>query len=109
MQINIDKNLVEFTPENEDEKVKLEALWRTMVDCMRFNKKLVPVGQYVPVQDDFARFAIEGEPGAPADDYAEVFVDEDCQCVCYTCNKYVVLKTGDRIPPCCGKLMEVME
>ncbi len=39
MQINIDKNLVEFTPENEDEKVKLEALWRTMVDCMRFNKK----------------------------------------------------------------------
>ncbi len=79
MQINIDKNLVEFTPENQDEKVKLGALWRTMVDCMRFNKKLVPVGQYVPVQDDFARFAIEGEPGAPADDYAEVFVDEACQ------------------------------
>lgn len=109
MQINIDKNLVEFTPENQDEKVKLEALWRTMVDCMRFNKKLVPIGQYIPVQDDFARFAIEGEPGAPVDDYAEVFVDEDCQCVCYTCNKYVVLKTGDRIPPCCGKLMEVMD
>jgi hypothetical protein len=76
---------------------------------MRFNKKLVPVGQYVPAQDDLARFAIEGESGAPADDYAEVFVDQDCQCVCYTCNKYVVLKQGDRIPPCCGQLMEVMD
>ena len=102
MLINIDKNLVEFTPENADEKMKLEALWRTIVDCVRFNKKLVPIGQYVPQQDEFARFAIEGEPGAPADDYAEVAVDEDCQCVCYTCNKYVVLKKGDRIPPCCG-------
>ena len=109
MQINIDKNLVEFTPENADEKMKLEALWRTMVDCVRFNKKLVPVGQYVPQQDELARFAIEGESGAPADAYPEVFVDEDCQCVCYTCNKYVVLKQGDRVPPCCGKLMEIMD
>ncbi len=41
MKINIDKNLVEFTPESSDEKVKLEALWRLVVDCVRFNKKLV--------------------------------------------------------------------
>ena len=38
MKINIDKNLVEFTPENADEKAKLEALWRLMVDCVGFNK-----------------------------------------------------------------------
>ena len=109
MKINIDKNLVEFTPENADEKMKLEALWRTIVDCVRFNRKLVPIGQYVPQQDEFARFAIEGEKGPEAEAYAEVHVDEDCQCVCYTCNKYVVLKKGDRIPPCCGKLMEIMD
>jgi len=109
MKINIDKNLVEFTPENADEKVKLEALWRTMVDCVRFNKKLVPVGEYIPVKNDFARFAIEGVSGAPTDDYPEVHVDQDCQCLCFTCNKYVILKKGDRIPPCCGKLMEVMD
>jgi hypothetical protein len=109
MRINIEKNLVEFTPENPDETVKLEALWRTMVDCVRFNKKLVPIGQYVPQQNEFARFAIEGEKGAGVDDYPEVYVDEECRCFCFTCNKYVELKTGDRIPPCCGKLMEVLD
>ena len=63
MQINIEKNLVELTPENPDETMKLEALWRTLVDCVRFNKKLVPVGEYIPQESDFARFAIEGEKG----------------------------------------------
>ena len=60
MKINIEKNLVEFTPETDQEKTDLEALWRTVVDCAKFNKKLVAVGQYVPSQDEFARFAIEG-------------------------------------------------
>lgn len=112
MKINIDKNLVEFTPETADEKAKLEALWKTVVDCVRFNKKLVPVGQYVPAKDTFARFAIEGiETGSSAsqETYAEVYADADCRCYCQTCNKYVELKKGDRIPPCCGKLMEVLD
>ncbi|MCP4118692.1 MAG: hypothetical protein GY737_25520 [Desulfobacteraceae bacterium] len=59
MKINIDQNLVEFTPETDQEKKELEALWRTVVDCAKFNKKLVAVGQYVPFEDEFARFAIE--------------------------------------------------
>ena len=45
MQINIEKNLVEFTPENADETKKIEALWKIMIDCVRFSKKLVPVGE----------------------------------------------------------------
>ncbi|SLM28639.1 conserved hypothetical protein [Desulfamplus magnetovallimortis] len=111
MKINIDKNLVEFTPETADEKVKLEALWKTIVDCTRFNKKLVPVGQYVPSQDELARFAIEGEDALnPSKDaFPEAYANEDCRCYCQTCNKYVELKKGDRIPPCCGKLMEVLD
>ena len=59
MKINIDKNLVEFTPETDQEKKELEGLWRTVVDCAKFNKKLVAVGQYVPSEDELARFAIE--------------------------------------------------
>lgn len=109
MKINIDKNLVELTPENSDEKVKLEALWRLLVDCVRFNKKLVPVGEYIADKNDFARFAIEGEKGGSADAYPEAYADRDCRCYCQTCNKYVELKKGDRIPPCCGKLMEVLD
>lgn len=111
MKINIDKNLVEFTPETADERIKLEALWKTVVDCVRFNKKLVPVGQYVPAKDSFARFAIEGLDASSGskDAYPEVYADADCRCYCQTCNKYVELKKGDRVPPCCGKLMEILD
>ena len=109
MQINIEKNLVEFTPENADEKAKLESLWRLMIDCVRFSKKLVPVGEYIPQTSQFARFAIEGMETGPTGEYPEVFVDEECRCYCQTCNKFVELKKGDRIPPCCGKLMEVLD
>lgn len=109
MKIEINKNLVEFTPENDDEKKKLEALWRLMVDCVRFNKKMVPVGEYIPIKNKFARFAIEGLEVDKSKAYPEVHVDKDCRCYCQTCNKYVELKKGDQIPPCCGKLMEVLD
>ena len=109
MQINIQKNLVEFTPGNADETAKLEALWRLMVDCARFNKKMVPIGQYLPKDNNMARFAIEGMDSKSTDQYPEAYVDKDCRCYCQTCNKFVELKAGDRIPPCCGKLMEVLD
>ena len=80
-----------------------------MVDCVRFNKKMVPVGEYISAKNAFARFAIESLKPGKADEYPEAYVDKDCRCYCQTCNKYVVLKKGDRIPPCCGKLMEVLD
>lgn len=112
MKIEINKNLVEFTPESAEEKKELEVLWKTVVDCVRFNKKLVPVGKYIPAEDKFARFAIEGEvdnASSTGDGYAEIYADDACRCYCQTCNKYVELKKGDRIPPCCGKLMEILD
>ncbi|MDY6971349.1 MAG: hypothetical protein SV775_03360 [Thermodesulfobacteriota bacterium] len=110
MKINIEKDLVELTPDNPDETAKLEGLWRLMVDCVRFNKKLVPVGEYIPQKNNLARFAIEGDSGQKGvDDYPEVYVDRDCRCYCQTCNKYVELKKGDRVPPCCSKLMEILD
>jgi len=30
-----------------------------MVDCVRFNKKLVPVGEYIPQKNNLARFVVE--------------------------------------------------
>ena len=67
------------------------------------------LGEYIPQQSEFARFVIEGEKSAGIDEYPEVYVDEDCQCICYTCNKYVMLTKGESIPPCCGKLMETVD
>jgi hypothetical protein len=59
MKISVEKNVVEFVPENDLEKNQLEALWNTIVDCNKFNKKLVPIGEYVPMKSYEARFAIE--------------------------------------------------
>ena len=59
MKIKIEKDLVEFGPENENETAMLEDLWRLMVDCVRFNKKLVPVGEYIPQKQNLARFVVE--------------------------------------------------
>ncbi len=59
MKISMDKNLVEFVPENDDETTMLEALWQFMVDCAKFNKKLVPVGEYIPQKKNLARFVVE--------------------------------------------------
>jgi hypothetical protein len=59
MKITIEKSLVEFVPENDDETSMMEALWQLMVDCVRFNKKLVPVGEYIPQKNNLARFVVE--------------------------------------------------
>lgn len=107
MRIELSNTLVELTPETDNEKTMLEGLWRLLVDCARFNQKLVPVGEYVPAKNDTARFAVEGEKDQ--DEYPVVYADKDCTCYCQTCNKYVNLKTGERIPPCCGKLMELLD
>ena len=107
MRIELSKNLVDFKPETDNEKTMLEGLWRLLVDCARFNQKLVPVGEYVPEKDNTARFAVEGEK--EGDEYPTVYVDKECTCYCQTCNKFARLKSGDRIPPCCGKLMEILD
>lgn len=109
MKINIEKNLVEFTPENSDEKAKLESLWKIVVDCVRFNKKLVPVGEYTASKNDFARFMIEGIDSGAAEEFPDVRTDKDARAYCQQCNKYVELKKGDRVPPCCGKIMEILD
>ena len=71
------------------------------------------MGEYLPQdgENTTARFAIEGEKAkaSSGDGYAEVYADSECTCLCQTCNKYVKLNKGDRIPPCCGKLMEVLD
>lgn len=59
MKINVEKALVEFTPENQEETEAMEKVWNLIVDCVKSNKKLVPVGEYVPVKKNMARFVIE--------------------------------------------------
>jgi len=59
MKITRDNTLVELVPENPSEAQQLNELWRVVVDCEKFNKKLVPVGEYIPGEKEIARFNIE--------------------------------------------------
>lgn len=59
MKISVEKNVVEFVPESDQETTELERLWNTMVDCVKFNKKLTPIGEFVPQKSNMARFTIE--------------------------------------------------
>jgi hypothetical protein len=60
MKITVEKNVVEFVPQNDKETAQLQTLWNTIVDCVKFNKKLVPIGEFVPQKSNLARFSIEG-------------------------------------------------
>ena len=59
MKIEIEGTLLKMTPENPKEKDDLAKLWNMVVDCIRDNKKLVPVGQYTPGLKEVAMFNIE--------------------------------------------------
>ncbi len=110
MQINFEKNVVEFYPESAEEKSKIESLWKVLIDCNGTAKKLVPIGDYEPLKNhNAAMFLIEGLEKAEENKYVEVHVEEDCVCYCRNCNKQVNLKKGDAIPVCCGKVMEIIE
>ena len=48
MKIELEGTLIKMMPENDREKNELNQLWVILIDCVKENKKLVPVGQYLP-------------------------------------------------------------
>jgi hypothetical protein len=54
-----EEGLIKFIPDSDDETQALSMLWQVLIDCVKFNKKLVPVGEYVPFQKNEAHFTIE--------------------------------------------------
>ncbi len=108
MKIEIIKSQVVFSPENSEEKAKLTAVWKILVDCVGDSRKLVPVGEYVPQKNDKgASFYIEGLDARDSS-FVKVRLERDEQVYCKTCNKLLSLKTGEVIPLCCGKMMEIV-
>lgn len=109
MKIRIDKDLVEFTPENASEQVELEALWIKLGNCVGDTKKLQPIGVYVPSENKTAQFHIEGLSEQEANQIPEVRAPYDTDVYCVTCNKTVHVKAGEVVPFCCGRLMEILD
>ena len=59
MKIELEGTLIKMMPENDREKNELNQLWVILIDCVKYNKKLVPVGQYLPGMKEVAVFNIE--------------------------------------------------
>ena len=59
MKIELEGTLIKMIPENDREKNELNQLWVILIDCVKENKKLVPVGQYLPGIKEIATFNIE--------------------------------------------------
>ncbi len=109
MKIVVDRNVIEFEPETPRETVSLEVMWKVVVDCYGDNKKIVPMGNFVPGHDKVARFHIEGVPGGATTYSEEHKADADHTYYCAVCNKYMNVKAGQPVPLCCGREMEVMD
>lgn len=108
MEIIVDRNVVEFKPATPQETAAMEVLWRVIVDCMRENKKMVPIGEYIPAKENLARFVIEGIPGGKTQWSTEKAKADDTY-YCSICNKYMNVSAGAEIPKCCGRDMETMD
>ena len=109
MRILVDKNVIEFTPETPQENADHEVMWKVIVDCYGDNKKMVPMGNFVPGHDKVARFHIEGVQGGATAYSPDHKAAEDCTYYCAVCNKYMNVHAGDAVPLCCGKEMEPMD
>lgn len=59
MKIELEGTVLKMTPENTREKEELNQLWTIIIDCVKDNKKLVPIGQYIPGMKEVATFNIE--------------------------------------------------
>jgi hypothetical protein len=103
MEIKLNKNLVDFTPANEQEAAQLEKLWRLLIGCNTDSKSMVPVGEFVPGLKNTASFYVEGMD-APAE------VPEATEAYsCSICNRYIYLKPGEAAPVCCGIPMQLID
>lgn len=59
MKIELEGSLLKMPPENDREKKELNQLWTIIIGCANENKKLVPVGEYLPGVKEVAVFNIE--------------------------------------------------
>ena len=109
MKIRIDKDVVEFTPENASEQAELEALWIKMGNCVGDTKKLQPIGVYTPSENRTATFHIEGLSEQEKKAVPGIRAPYDTDVYCVTCNKTIHVKEGELVPSCCGRLMEILD
>ena len=62
MRISIESpQRITMTPENDQEKVDLDVLWKAIIRCDEDSKVLCPVGVYRPTEHEKASFVIQDQ------------------------------------------------
>ncbi|OAG26844.1 hypothetical protein [Thermodesulfatator autotrophicus] len=105
MKIEIDKQIVKFTPENEKEVQELNKLWQYVVACEGESFKLVPIGMFVPGTSKEAMFQTEGLKVETAQ---VTTPKKKIRYVCMECNRMEEFPEGEA-PVCCGQPMHPMD
>ncbi len=105
MKIEIEGAVVKLIPENKRETQELNKLWELVARCEEENRKLLPLGMYVPGSSPYAQFYVEGL-SAKADPQKSV---RKVRYVCMICNRMEEYSEDRPTPICCGQPMYNMD
>ncbi|MCS7150585.1 MAG: hypothetical protein N2Z40_06765 [Caldimicrobium sp.] len=105
MRIEIEGAVVRLIPETERERMELNGLWELVAKCEEENRKLLPLGMYVPGSSAYAQFYVEGLK-AQADPTKGL---RKLRYVCMICNRMEEYPEDKPTPICCGQPMYNMD
>lgn len=105
MRIEIEGAIIRLIPENEREVSELNSLWELVARCEEENRKLLPLGVYVPGSTPYAQFYVEGLKVSTSP-HREI---RKIRYVCMICNRMEEYPEDKPTPICCGQPMYRMD
>lgn len=105
MKIEIEGAIIKLIPESDREIEDLNRMWELIARCEEENRKILPLGIYVPGTSPYAQFYIEGIQ-AKADLRKNI---RRVRYVCMICNRMEEYPEDRPTPICCGQPMHNMD
>lgn len=105
MKIEIEGAIIKFIPETQREAEELDALWKLVARCDEENRKILPLGVYVPGSSPYAQFYVEGLKTKAEPER----VVRKVRYVCMICNRMEEYPESAPNPVCCGQPMYCMD
>ncbi|MCS7279934.1 MAG: hypothetical protein NZ530_07780 [Thermodesulfobacteriaceae bacterium] len=102
MKIEIEGQIVKLIPENLQEAQELNKLWQLLVTCVQEDKRIRPLGIYVPGSTEEAKFLIEEVKVSSVSGIPKRYG-------CIKCGTIVEVAPNDPTPICCGEVMKLAD
>jgi len=105
MKIRIDGAIIHLILETQEEVNSLDRLWKVIGMCESENRKLLPLGHFIPGVSESAQFYVEGlERKSDLSDSIKKI-----RYVCMICNRMEEYLEASPNPVCCGRPMYRMD